>query len=160
MAELIWKYIIWKGADRVMAIKDLLTVLKGNGPMELIAFEKATEYKGELNVWVDENGVRNITIYHLEVVGEKRRGKGRQALKDLRGLFGGDVYAEHPGTPAFQKAHRNTNELNQPDSNLPAFWIKMFEENLVHEVEDHDIFLDQNTPQEQLEALKREYLDI
>jgi hypothetical protein len=157
MAQVMWKDIFWTGADRELSIKQLLTILKGNGPMELVAFEKTAAYKGELNVWLDENGARNITIYHLEVFGKKRSGKGRQALKDLRGLFGGEVYIEHPGGPTLTRDNQDTTCASHTERTLPAFWIKMFEENLVQSVEDHDICLCQNTPHEQLEALKREY---
>jgi hypothetical protein len=158
MAQVIWKNIVWTGADREMSIKQVLTILKGYGPMEMLAFEKTGEYKGEMNVWLDENGVRNITIYHLEVVGKKRQGTGRQALRELRKLFGGEVYVEHPGGRDLTADKQYASRSNKTDRTLPAFWIRMFVEDLVQSVEDPDISLCKDTPHDQLEALKREYM--
>jgi hypothetical protein len=156
MAEVVWKETIWSGADREMSIKSLLTILKGYGPMELLSFEKPREYRGMLNVWLDENGTRHLTLYDFEVTGLKRRGRGRRALKELRWIFGGDIYVEHPGILVSAKQEyfgRYTERANQ-DSAL--FWIKMVEEKIIKSIEDDFICLHEDTPLDQLENIKRE----
>jgi hypothetical protein len=83
MAQVIWKDIVWTAEDRELSIKELLTILKGYGPMEVLQFERVNRYRGKISVWLDEKGVKHITLYHLEVIGEKRKGTGRQALQHL-----------------------------------------------------------------------------
>ena len=157
MAEVIWKDTVWSGADREMSIKALLTILKGYGPMELLSFEKPCQYRGVLNVWLDEDGTRHLTLYHLEVIGQKRRGRGRRALKELRCIFGGDIYVEHPGilVPA-AKQESGGSYTERANQDRALFWIKMFEEKIIKSVEDDFICLQEDTPPEQLENIKRE----
>ena len=47
MSEVCWKDIIWTGANKELGIKELLTILKGYGSLEVLHFEKPTKYKGE-----------------------------------------------------------------------------------------------------------------
>lgn len=156
MAEVIWKDTIWSGADREMSIKSLLTILKGYGPMELLSFEKPREYKGVLNVWLDENGTRHLTLYDLEVTGQKRRGTGRRALKELRWIFGGDIYVEHPGLLVSAKQESSGSYTERANQDSAFFWIKMFEEKIIVSVEDDFVCLQGDTPLEQLEKIKGE----
>ncbi|MBE9535531.1 MAG: hypothetical protein IMF03_11040, partial [Proteobacteria bacterium] len=63
MAEVCWKDIIWTGADKELGIKELLTVLKGYGALEVLHFENPSKYKGELSVWLDEQGLKHISLF-------------------------------------------------------------------------------------------------
>ena len=154
---MIWKDIVWTGEDRELGIKELLTILKGYGPMEVLRFEKPNHYQGKISLWLDEKGVKHITLYHLEIIGEKRKGAGRQALKHLDNIFGGDVHVEDPGEPAPQEAKTGGIHVRQPNQESAMFWIKMFAENLVQSVEGDLMNLDENVSLEQLETLKREF---
>lgn len=157
MAQVIWKDIVWTGEDRELGIKELLTILKGYGPMEVLHFEKPNHYKGEISLWLDEKGVKHITLYHLEIIGEKRKGVGRKALEHLHDIFGGDVHVEDPGEPTPLEAKTGGIHVRQPNQESAMFWIKMFAENLVQSVEGDLMNLDENISSEQLETLKKEF---
>ena len=157
MAQVIWKDIVWTGEDRELGIKELLTILKGYGPMEVLHFEKPNHYKGEISLWLDEKGVKHITLYHLEIIGEKRKGVGRKALEHLHDIFGGDGHVEDPGEPTPLEAKTGGIHVRQPNQESAMFWIKMFAENLVQSVEGDLMDLDENISSEQLETLKKEF---
>ena len=159
MAQVIWKNIIWRGSTRETSIKELLTILKGYGPMEVVHFEKPGKYKGELNLWLDEDGVRHITLFHLEVIGEKCKGVGRQAFKHLRKIFGCDAYVQHPGQTISSKGKNGGIHVEQPSQASAIFWIKMFEENLIQSVDGDFMCLDENTSADELETLKKKILN-
>jgi hypothetical protein len=153
MAQVIWKDIVWTGEDRELGIKELLTILKGYGPMEVLHFEKPNHYRGKISVWLDEKGIKHITLYHLEVLSERRQGVGRQALKHLHNIFGGDVHVEDPGeTPPLEEMAGGIH-VRQPNQESAMFWIKMFTENLVQTVEGDLMNLDENTPPNELDKL-------
>lgn len=157
MAQVIWKDIAWTGEDRELGIKELLTILKGYGPMEVLHFEKPNHYNGKISLWLDEKGVKHITLYHLEIIGEKRKGVGRKALEHLHDIFGGDVHVEDPGAPTPLEAKTGGIHVRQPNQESAMFWIKMFAENLVQSVEGDLMNLDENISSEQLETLKKEF---
>jgi hypothetical protein len=157
MTQVIWKDIVWTGEDRDLGIKELLTILKGYGPMEVIHFEKPGHYNGKISLWLDEKGVKHITLYHLEVMGEKRKGVGRQALQYLQDIFGGDVHVEDPGEPTQPEEMAGGIHVRQPNQESAMFWIEMFRANLVQSVEGDLMTLDEDTSPEQLEALKGEF---
>jgi hypothetical protein len=157
MAQVIWKDITWSGADRERSIKDLLTILKGYGPMEILHFEKRGHFRGELSLWLDEQGVKHITLFHLEVLGKKRRGVGRGALKHLRKIFGGDVYVQDPGASLGSRQIQGGIHVRQPNRESALFWIRMFEEGLIQSVEGDLMDLDEGTPSEKLESLRNEF---
>jgi hypothetical protein len=157
MAQVIWKDITWSGADRDRSIKDLLTILKGYGPMEILHFEKRGHFRGELSLWLDEQGVKHITLFHLEVLGEKRRGVGRGALKHLRKIFGGYVYVQDPGASLGSRQVQGGIHVRQPNRESALFWIRMFEEGLIQSVEGDIMDLDEQTLPEKLENLKNEF---
>jgi hypothetical protein len=119
--EVEWKGIVWSAAYDRLSIKELLTILKGFGPMEILAFEKPSCFRGELSVSLSEKQMREVTLYHLEVLGSKRQGQGRAALEHLRKIFGGGVYVEDPGIIRVKNADQNS---------LP-FWVKMYNEGLI-----------------------------
>lgn len=157
MAQVIWKDIAWTGEDRELGIKELLTILKGYGPMEVLHFEKPNHYNGKISLWLDEKGVKHITLYHLEIIGEKRKGVGRKALEHLHDIFGGDVHVEDPGEPTPLEAKTGGIHVRQPNQESAMFWIKMFAENLVQSVEGDLMNLDENISSEQLETLTKEF---
>jgi len=131
LADIEWKGIAWRAAYGDLSVKELLTILKGFGPMETIEFEKPGAFRGQLSVSLSENGTKEITIYHLEVIGPKRRGKGREALKCLKRLFKGEVYVEDPGLIRV----RNANEESLP------FWVKMFQEGYIDSLDSPECSL-------------------
>ena len=157
MAQVIWKDIAWTGEDRELGIKKLLTILKGYGPMEVLHFQKPNHYNGKISLWLDEKGVKHITLYHLEIIGEKRKGVGRKALEHLHDIFGGDVHVEDPGEPTPLEAKTGGIHVRQPNQESAMFWIKMLAENLVQSVEGDLMNLDENISSEQLEILKKEF---
>ena len=130
MAEIEWKGIIWKAAYGSLSVKELLTILKGFGPMETLKFESVGRFHGELSLALDEEGGKEITIYHLEVL-ERRKGMGRAALQRLKEIFRGDVYVEDPGRIKVRNAN---------DESLP-FWVKMYQEGLIDSLDSEGCHL-------------------
>ena len=157
MAQVVWKDIVWTGEDRDLGIKELLTILKGYGPMEVLHFEKPNHYRGKISLWLDEKGIKHITLYHLEVIGDKRKGGGRQALQHLQLIFGGDVHVEDPGEPTLTEEMAGGIHVRQPNPESAMFWIKMFRESLVQSVEGDLMNLDENTSPVELEALEEAF---
>ncbi|MEJ5347977.1 MAG: hypothetical protein WHS46_04725 [Desulfosoma sp.] len=147
MAEIEWKGIIWKAAYGDLPIKDLLTILKGHGPMEVLRFRKPGAFWGELSVSLSPQGTKEITIYHLEVEGARRRGKGRQALLYLKSIFRGEVFVEDPG--------RVIRVTNADQASLP-FWIKMYLEGIIDALESEHVSLSHETPREEVERLLKQ----
>jgi hypothetical protein len=157
MTEVCWKDIIWTGANKELGIKEVLTILKGYGPLEVLHFENPSKYKGELSVWLDEQGLKHISLFHLEVLGEKRRGVGREVLKCLRKIFGGDVYVQDPGQASVPEEMVGSIHVQNPNRESALFWIRMFEEKLVQSVEGDLMDLGENTSPEELESVKRKF---
>jgi hypothetical protein len=154
MTHVIWKDIVWTGEDRELGIKELLTILKGYGPMEVLHFEKPNHYRGKISVWLDEKGIRHITLYHLEVLGERRKGAGRKTLQHLHNIFGGSVHVEDPGETIPADETAGGIHVRQPNQESALFWIEMFTENLVQTVEGDLMNLDDNTSPRDLEKLR------
>ena len=125
MAEIEWKGILWKAAYGQLSVKDLLTVLKGYGPMEILEFEKPAACRGLLSLCVSTDGTREITIHELEMQGEKRKGQGRATLRELRNIFKGEIYVEYPDLSAEQEALKGS----------LLFWVKMYREGLIDGLE-------------------------
>jgi hypothetical protein len=125
VAEIEWKGALWKAAYGELPIKDLLTTLKGYGPMEILKFEKPSVGQGQISLCLSDTGTKEITIHHLEIEGQRRKGKGRVAIRWLRKTFGGQVYVEYPEFPAPKEA--STGNL--------AFWVKMYREGLIDGLE-------------------------
>jgi hypothetical protein len=158
MAQVVWKDIIWTGTEKERGLKELLTILKGYGPMEVLQFEKPGQYRGKLSLWLDEEGLKQITLFHLEVLGEKKRGMGRQALQHLQKIFSGDVYVQDPGETAPPGEETISGiHVQEPNRESAMFWIKMFEEDLVQSVEGDLMTLDENTTPEELKAIKQQF---
>ena len=123
--EVHWKGAVWKAAYGRLSIKELLTTLKGFGPMEVLAFEIPGVLQGELGLCLAEDGSKCITLFHLEVTGEQREGRGREALQWLKNIFKGEVVVEDPGSI----------RVESPTEESLPFWIKMYREGLVDVLE-------------------------
>lgn len=131
MTEIEWKGIVWRAAYGDLSVKELLTILKGFGPMETLEFEKPGMFRGQVSLSLTAAGNKEITLYHLEVIGAKRQGKGREALKCLKKLFKGELYVEDPGVIRVKNAN---------DESL-AFWLKMFQEGHIHALDSPQMSL-------------------
>jgi hypothetical protein len=125
VAEIEWKGILWKAAYGQLSVKDLLTVLKGYGPMEILEFEKPEACRGQMSLCLSADGTREITIHDLEVQGEKRQGLGRAAIQGLRNIFKGEIWVEYPELSAEQEVLEGS----------LFFWVKMYREGLIDGLE-------------------------
>ncbi len=121
VAQIVWKGIVWKAAYGQLSVKELLTILKGFGPMEVVRFEKPGSFRGELSLSLSPEGTKEITLYHLEVLEPRRRGYGRDALAFLRSIFRGVIHVED----AEIADHHGVGKKSQ------RFWIKMLDEGLI-----------------------------
>ena len=145
MAEIEWKGIVWKAAYGDHSVKELLTILKGFGTMEILAFEKPGCFRGELSLSLSEKGAKEITLYHLQVLSPKRHGEGRRALRLLRKIFGGELYVEDPGIIRV----KNVNEASV------LFWAQMFREGLIDALESDQFSLHPHISETELNEVVR-----
>ncbi len=125
MAEIEWKGVLWKAAYGELSVRDLLTVLKGYGPMEILDFDKPGACRGRVSLCLSEEDTRETTIHEFEVLGQKRKGQGREMLRWLRSIFKGQVYVEYPDLSA---------EQEESEGSL-LFWVKMYREGLIDGLE-------------------------
>lgn len=153
MAEVEWKGTIWRAAFGNFSVKELLTILKGYGSMEIVFFERPGCYRGTVSIALNEEGKRDVTVYFLEVLGPKRRGMGRHALRELKRMFGGRIFVEDPGEII-------ADEYSIAESLL--FWLQMYKEGLIDALDSDYIVLKPNMSEEELEEVEmriRYYLD-
>lgn len=134
MAEIEWKGAVWRAAYGSLSVKELLTILKGFGPMEIVEFEKPELARGQISISLTPEGRKQITLYHLEVEGMRRRGQGRAALQWLKHIFKGDLYVEDPGVIRVKNANAET----------LLFWVKMYREGLIEALESEMCMLHPN----------------
>ncbi|NLI33922.1 MAG: hypothetical protein GX422_14265 [Deltaproteobacteria bacterium] len=120
-----WKGALWRSVRNDLSIGDLLSTMKGYGPMEIIEFVKPGHWRGRMSLGYAEKGCREVTLLELVIHGEKRQGKGRQALRWLKRTFNAELYAQDFG--AGQLA-------DGLEGSFP-FWMKMFREGLLEGVE-------------------------
>lgn len=132
MAEIEWKGVMWRAAYGSLSVKELLTILKGFGPMEILEFEKSECFRGHISLSPSTEGAKEITLYYLEVLGKGREGQGRAALQWLKKTFKGQLFVEDPGVI----------RVKNMDIESRPFWIKMHREGLVDVMEDDAGFLD------------------
>lgn len=125
MAEIEWKGAVWRAAYGSHSVKELLTILKGFGPMEILEFEKPGLARGQVSISLSSDARKQITLYHLEVEGIRRSGQGRAALQWLKQIFKGDLYVEDPGVIRVKNANAQT----------LLFWLKMYREGLIEALE-------------------------
>jgi hypothetical protein len=147
VAEIEWKGAIWKAAFGDLSVKELLTILKGFGPMEILEFEKPGYFRGQMSVCLSPDGIKEITVYHIEVLGEKRCGQGREALRWLKKIFKGELYVEDPGFIRVKNA--NGESL--------LFWVKMFREGLIGSLDSELCCLHPDMDEEELNNLEARY---
>jgi hypothetical protein len=125
LSEIEWKGAIWKAAFGELPVKDLLTTLKGYGPMEILEFEKAGTSRGRISLCLSEDGTREVTIHDLEIRGRKRKGRGRATVRWLKAIFKGDIYVDYPEFSTREEAMT---------ASLP-FWVKMYREGCIDGLE-------------------------
>ena len=95
VAEIEWKGIIWKSAYGDLSIKELLTTLKGYGPMEILRFEKPGYFTGELSLNLKEDGTKEITLHNLEIAGGGGAPEGADTVLELlKKIFRAEIYVE------------------------------------------------------------------
>jgi hypothetical protein len=146
LAEIEWKGAVWRAAYGDHTIKELLTTLKGFGPMEILEFEKPGCFRGQISLVLSPEGKKEITVYHLEVFGPKRRGGGRAALKWLKETFKGNLYVQDPGK--FIRV-KNANEGSL------VFWVQMFREGYIDALESDWCRLDPEMDEEQIDEVDK-----
>lgn len=144
MAEVEWKGAIWKAAFGDLSVKELLTILKGFGPMEVLEFEKPGHYRGQISVCLSPEGVKEVTVYHIEVLGEKRSGHGREALQWLKKIFKGELYVEDPGFIRVKNAKGES----------IFFWLKMFREGIIGSLESESCSLYSEMDEAEIDILE------
>ncbi len=144
MGSIEWKGARWEAYRTSLTIPELLTILKGFGPMELIRFEVPGRFKGELNLCITDDGSKEVTVHHLEVCGDKRAGVGREALRWLRDVFKGPILLEFPDSPDPAAGFHPT---------MP-FWFKMYEEGLVDALDCENFYLPPQATSEQIEQVR------
>jgi hypothetical protein len=144
VAEIEWKGAVWRAAFGSLSVKELLTILKGFGPMEILEFEKPGLARGQVSLSLSSEGKKQITLYHLEVEGIRRKGQGRVALLWLKQIFKGDLYVEDPGVILVKNANEET----------LLFWVKMFREGLIEALESEMCALKPDMSEEEIGRLE------
>ncbi len=147
MAVVDWKGARWEAAHSSLSIPEVLTVLKGFGPMEVLRFEKPGCFGGEMSLCLTDDGSKEITLYHLEITGPKNQGGGRAALKWLREVFKGAIFLEFPDVVHSRPYHPS----------LP-FWLKMYREGLVDGLDCENFYLSPGATASELEMVEGEVL--
>jgi len=145
VAVIDWMNAKWEAAHNSLSIPDLLTVLKGFGPMEVLRFIKPGCCKGEVSLCLTDDGTKEVTIYHLEVVGPKRQGSGRVCLKWLKKIFKGPMLLEFPDVPEEGSFHPSM-----------LFWLRMYREGLIDGLDCETFYLEPHASEELLEKVERE----
>jgi hypothetical protein len=140
VAEIEWKGAVWRAAFGNLSVKELLTILKGFGPMEIVEFEKPELARGQISISLSPDGKKQLTLYHLEVVGSLRKGQGRAALQWLKQIFKGDLYVEDPGVIRVKNANEET----------LLFWVKMYREGLIEALESDMCLLQPDMSEDEL----------
>ncbi|MGC9196006.1 MAG: hypothetical protein ACP5IL_11195 [Syntrophobacteraceae bacterium] len=144
MANIDWKGAKWEAYYSSLSIPELLTVLKGYGPMEVLCFEVSGRFKGQLSLCLTEDGSKEITLYHLEVSCKKRAGCGRQALRWIRETFRGTIFLEFPNSPDPETGFHPT---------MP-FWFQMYREGLVDALDCENFYLTPQATKEQIHEVQ------
>ncbi len=144
MASIIWKGAKWEAYRSSLSIPDLLTVMKGYGPMEILTFEVPGRFKGEMSLCLCPDGAKEITLYDLEVCCEKRHGIGREALGWLRRIYKGySIFVEFPDLPDPEIGIHPT---------MP-FWLQMYRETLIDAISCETFYLEPRAASEQVEEV-------
>ncbi|HOV86182.1 MAG TPA: hypothetical protein PLM79_07445 [Syntrophobacteraceae bacterium] len=150
MAEIEWKGATWRAAYGDLSVKELLTILKGFGPMEILEFERPGRVRGQVSLSLSAKGRKQITLYYLEVLGERRRGRGREALEWLRGIFKGELYVEDPGII----------HVKNPNAESLLFWIAMYREGLIQAMESEFCILRPGMREKELTEIEKKLVEV
>lgn len=150
MANIRWKDARWEAAHSSLSIPELLTVLKGFGPMEVLRFELPGCCIGEMSLCLTDDGTKEITLYHLEVVGEKRRGQGRESLRWLREIFKGAIFLEFPDLPDPEYGFHPS---------MP-FWFQMYREGLIDALDCENFYLDPQASSAEIEEVEQKIISV
>jgi hypothetical protein len=150
MAHIEWKGAKWEAYYSSLSIPELLTVLKGFGPMEVLRFEVSGRFKGQLSLCLTEDGTKEITLYHLEVCGQKRAGSGREALRWIRETFRGTIFLEFPNSPDPEIGFHPT---------MP-FWFQMYREGLVDALDCENFYLTPQATTEQINQVREHIMSV
>ena len=145
MASIKWKGASWEAACNSLSIPDLLTVLKGFGSMEVLRFELPGCYRGEMSLCLTDDGIKEVTLYHLEVIGPLRQGRGRAALIWLRQIFKGALFLEFPDLPDPEIGFHPTIK----------FWFQMYREGLVDALDCENFYLDAQSARTEVEMVEQ-----
>lgn len=147
MASIEWKGAKWEAYRSSLSIPELLTVLKGYGPMEIVTFEVAGRFNGEMSLCLTDDGRKEITLYHLEVTSEKHQGAGREALKWLKDVFKGPVFVEFPDSPDPETGTYSSIQ----------FWLQMFREGLIDAVDCETFYLSPDASSDRVEEVRSRF---
>ena len=101
--------------------------------------------RGQLSVSLAKDKSREVTLYHLEVLGPQRRGEGRAFLQWLKRIFKGGVYVEDAGI-----------QVRNASSESLLFWVKMFREGHVQAVEGESLTLHRDMSQDEIDRVEEE----
>ncbi len=145
MAIIKWKGANWESSHSSLSIAELLTVLKGYGPMEVLRFEVPGRYSGEMSLCLTDDGSKEITLYNLEVHGGRRQSLGREALRWLREIFKGAIFLEFPDLPDPEIGFHPT---------MP-FWFQMYREGLVDALDCENFYLDPQATTEEIVKVEK-----
>jgi hypothetical protein len=145
VASIKWKGARWEAARNSLSIPDLLTVLKGFGPMEVLRFELPDCFKGEMSLCLTDDGSKEITLYHLEVIGPLRQGQGRAALRWLRQIFKGTLFLEFPDLPDPEIGFHPTMK----------FWFQMYREGLVDALDCENFYLSAQSSRSEIDKVEQ-----
>ena len=144
MASIEWKDAKWEGYHGSLSVPELLTVLKGHGSMEVLKFEIPDRFKGEMSLCLTDEGSKEVTLYHLEVCGERRQGMGREALRWLREIFRGSIFLEFPDSPDPETGFHPSIQ----------FWFKMYCEGLIDGIDCETCYLEPGATKDQVEEIQ------
>lgn len=149
MAEIDWKGAIWKSSYGELSVKELLTTLKGYGPMENLDFEKPGICKGRISLCFSPEGEKEVTLYDLEIYREKRKGEGMATLRWLRTIFRSSVFVDCCENPPAKETFQGT----------LLFWLKAYREGLIDGIECESFCLSPNMTQEDLNRIEKTILN-
>jgi hypothetical protein len=144
VADIEWKGARWESARTSLTIPDLLTILKGYGPMEVLRFRMPGRFRGEMSLCLTEDGSKEVTLYHLEVIGLLRQGQGRAALQWLKKIFRGAIYLEFPDLPDPALGFHPT---------MP-FWFQMYREGFVDALDCENFYLSPQASAAEVEMVR------
>jgi len=150
MASVDWKGAKWEAYGGSLSIPELLTILKGHGPMEVLRFEIPGRFSGELSLCITEGGNREVTLYNLEVLDLRLAGDGRAALRWLRETFKGAIFLEFPDPP---------DPLIGFHPTMP-FWLEMYKEGLIDSLDCEYFFLDSQATREQIDKVEKQVKSV